>query len=139
MSNISSLKEKPIAVLGAGAVGKSIAADCALAGARVRICDLPPYSEKTLFGIEKSGIKLYGEQLNLYGFERSGAAKMEIVTEKVEEAVKGAGIIIVALPCIGHRVFFERLIPVLEDGMVIHIFPDNYGSLVLRKMMREAN
>lgn len=138
MSNISYLKEKPIAVLGAGAVGKSIAADCALAGAKVRICDLPPYSQKTLFGIMKNGIKFYGEQLNLYGFERSGVAKIEMATEDVEEAVKGAGIIVVALPCVGHKIFFEKLIPVLEDGMVVHIFPDNYGSLILRKMMRKA-
>lgn len=26
----------------------------------------------------------------------------------------------------------------LEDGQVINIFPDNYGTLILRKMMREA-
>jgi opine dehydrogenase len=30
------------------------------------------------------------------------------------------------------------MIPALEDGMVVHIFPDNYGSLILRRMMREA-
>ncbi len=138
MANMEYLKDKPIAVLGAGAVGKAVAADCALAGARVRICDLPPFAEKTLFGIKEAGIKLFGDQLNLYGFERSGTARMELVTTDVAEAVKGAGIVIVPTPTFGHVPFFERLIPALEDGMVIHIFPDNYGSLLLRKMMREA-
>ena len=72
MVNMEYLKNKPIAVLGAGAVAKAQAADCALAGAMVRICDLPPFAEKTLFGIKEKGIKLFGDQLNLYGFERSG-------------------------------------------------------------------
>ncbi len=138
MKDMSYLKDKPIAVLGAGAVGKAQAADCALAGAKVRICDIEPFAEKTLFGVEEQGIKFYGQQLNLYGFERSGQAEFDMVTTDVAEAVKGAGIVLVTTPAVGHKPFFERLIPALEDGMVIHIFPDNYGSLVLRKMMREA-
>jgi len=132
------LKGMPIAVLGAGACGKAQAGDCAIGGATTRICDLPPFAEKTLFGIEKQGLKFFGEQLNLYGFERSGVARFDKVTTDVAEAVKGAGIVIITTPSIGHRPFFEQLVPALEDGMVIHIFPDNYGSLLLRKMMREA-
>ncbi len=138
MADMLYLKEKPVAVLGAGAVGKAQAADCALAGARVRLCDLPPFSQKSLFGVKESGIVFYGDQLNLYGFERSGTAAMEMVTEDVAEAVKGAGLVVVATPAFGHQVFFEKLIPCLEDGMVVHIYPDNFGSLLLRKMMREA-
>jgi opine dehydrogenase len=97
-----------------------------------------PFAAKTLVNIEKVGIKFYGDQVNLYGFERSGYAKMDMVTTNVAEAVKGAGIIVVATPVFGHRPFFEKLIPCLEDGQVVNIFPDNFGSMVLRKMMREA-
>jgi len=132
------LKDKPITVLGAGAVGKAQSADCALAGAKVRLCDLPPFAEKTLFGIKESGINFYGTQLNLHSFERSGIARMELVTEDMAEAVKGAGLVVITTPAFGHQVFFEKLIPCLEDGMVIHIFPDNFGSLLLRKMIHEA-
>lgn len=137
MSDVSYLKDKPIAVLGAGAVGKAQAGDCALSGQQVRLCDMEPYAAKTLFGVEK-GLKFYGQQLNLYGFQREGIAKMEKVTTSVAEAVKGAGIIIITTPSVGHKPFFEALIPHLEDGQFVHIFPDNYGSLLLRKMMREA-
>lgn len=136
--DMSYLKEKPIAVLGAGAVGKAIAGDCALGGAKVRLCDMMPFAEKTLRNIERVGIKFYGDQRNLYGFEREGFAKMEKVTTSVAEAVKGAGIIVVATPTFGHVPFFKELIPVLEDGQVIHIFPDNFGSLIFHKMMKEA-
>jgi opine dehydrogenase len=138
MGNVEYLKEKPIAVLGAGAVGKAISADCALAGSDVRLCDLEPFATDTLFNVEENGVEFYGQQLNRYGFKRSGTAKYDKVTTDVAEAVEGAGIVIVTTPAIGHKPFFEKLIPALEDGMVIHIYPDNYGSLVLRKMMREA-
>lgn len=130
--------DKVIAVLGAGAVGKSLAADCALAGSRVRLCDLPPYSEKSLANIDRTGIRFYGMELNLYGFRRNGVAHFEKVTDSVAEAMDGADIVIVALPCVGHKKFFAEMIPQLKDGMAVHIFPDNYGSLILRKMMREA-
>lgn len=138
MGRMDYLKDMPIAVLGAGAVGKAQAGDCVLGGGNVRICDLEPFSKKTLFGLDTQGLKFYGQQLNLYGFNREGTVKFDMVTTDVAEAVKGAGIIIVTTPAVGHKVFFEKLIPHLEDGQVIHIFPDNYGSLLLRKMMREA-
>lgn len=138
MSKFDYLKEKPIVVLGAGGVGKAIAADCALGGAKVRLCELPDFAEKTLFGVAEKGIKFFGDQLNLYGFERHGQAEMDMVTSDVAAAVKGAGLIVVTTTTLGHRPFFEQLIPALEDGQVIHIFPDNYGTLLLRKMMREA-
>ncbi|MDR2301011.1 MAG: NAD/NADP octopine/nopaline dehydrogenase family protein [Deltaproteobacteria bacterium] len=137
MSHLSYLKDKPIAVLGGGAVAKAVSADSSLAGARVRICDLEPFAEKTLFGVEKGGVKFYGDQLNLYGFGRVGQAKYDLVTTDVAKAVKGAGLIIVATPALGHVPFFERLIPALEDGQIVHIIPDNFGSLILRKMLRE--
>ena len=138
MANLEYLKEKHIAVLGGGAVAKAIAGDCALGGARVRICDMEPFAAKTLKNVEKVGIKFYGDQINLYGFEREGFAKMEMVTTDVAQAVKGAGLIVIGTPVFGHRPFFEKLIPCLEDGQIVHIFPDNFGSLVLRKMMAEA-
>ena len=138
MADMSYLKDKPIAVLGGGAVAKAIAGDCALGGAKVRICDMEPFASKTLRNIEKVGIKFYGDQVNLYGFEREGFAKMDLVTTSVADAVKGAGLIVIGTPVFGHCPFFKALIPHLEDGQVIHIFPDNFGSLVLRKMMKDA-
>ncbi|MDR2455906.1 MAG: NAD/NADP octopine/nopaline dehydrogenase family protein, partial [Deltaproteobacteria bacterium] len=138
MSDLSHLKTKPIAVLGGGAVAKAVSADSALAGAKVRICDLEPFAAKTLFGVARGGVKFYGDQLNLYSFSRSGQAKYELVTTSVPEAVKGAGIVIVCTPALGHVPFFEKLIPCLEDGQFVHIIPDNFGSLILRRMMREA-
>lgn len=141
MADIEALKKAPIAVLGGGAVGKTCAADCALAGQEVRICDLQPFFQTTLATVERTGITVQAKPpatQSKYGFERFGKATFSLVTDSVAEAVKGAKLIIVGVPSIAHEPFFKELIPHLEDGQIIHIIPDNYGSLKLRKLMREA-
>ena len=137
MGKMDYLRNKPIAVLGAGAVGKTCAADIKLAGREVRLFDMMPFAEKTLANLDRTGLDLDGIQRNLYGFKRSGHAKFDMITSNMEEAVRGAGHIVVAAPAFAHEPFFKQLIPVLEDGQVINIFTDNFASLLLRKMMRE--
>lgn len=90
--DLKALKEKPIAVLGAGGVGKPIAGDSALAGARVRIWDQPEFAKKTLANIGKWGIRIEGPQMNMYSYQRSGFGYPEMVTDNLAEAVKGAGV-----------------------------------------------
>lgn len=138
MKDLSYLKGKPIAVLGAGGIGKAMAADCVLAGQEVILCDLEPFASTTLTNL-KNGFRFHGNQINKFGFFREGVAKFQKITTSVAEAVKDAEIIIVALPAVGHTTFFKELIPNLRDGQIIHIFPDNYGTLLLRKMMREMH
>ena len=139
MANMEYLKDKPIAVLGGGAVGKTIAADCKLGGAEVRLFDTMPFAEKSLAGLERTGILLDGVQHNRDGFERSGKAFLDVITSDISKAVKGAGIICVSCGSWGHEPIFRQLIPHLEDGQVIMVFADNFGCLLLRKLMREMN
>lgn len=139
MFDLELLKDSPVAVLGGGAVGKTCAADCVLSGKNkdVRIFELPEFYDRTLKSVERTGITLGGIQKNQYGYKRTGKAMFNMLTSDIEEAVKGAKLIIIAIPSVAHDKFFERLVPVLEDGMIVHIIPDNYGSLRLRKKMRE--
>lgn len=135
--SIEGLKKSPVAVLGGGTVAKTVAADCKLGGNQVHLCDIEPFAEKSIAGLEKTGITLTGNPKNKYGFRRFGKAHFDLITTDVAECVKGCRLVIVAVPSIAHEAFFEKLIPNLEDGMIIHIIPDNYGSLKLRKKMRE--
>lgn len=135
--DMSYLKDKPIAVLGGGAVGKTMAADCALAGKEVRIWDQPAFAKRNFLNIEKTGITLSGNQFSFFGYNRKGTAHVALATDDLAKAVKGAGIIIVATVAIAHEDIFRQLIPLLEDGQVIHILPDNCGTLIFRKLMRE--
>jgi opine dehydrogenase len=137
MYDFTDRKDYPVAILGGGAVGKAVGADCVLGGNKVRICDIEPFAKTTLQGLEKTGVTLTGIQKNKYSFKRSGTAYFDLITTDIAECVKGCKLIIVAVPSVAHDTFFEKLVPVLEDGMIIHIIPDNYGSLKLRKKMRE--
>jgi len=134
--DMSYLKDKPIAILGCGGVGKTMAGDCALAGSKVRIWEQEAF-KKNFNNIERTGIKLTGNQFSYYGFERRGSGYVEMATTDMAEAVKGAGIIIIATVAMAHEPIFRQLIPLLEDGQVIHILPDNCGTFVFRKIMRE--
>ena len=135
--DMSYLQNLPVAVLGGGAVGKTCAADMKLAGKEVRLFDIMPFAKTSLRGLEKTGILLDGVQHNRDCFERSGRAYFDVVTDNIEEAVKGAGHIVIACGSWGHEAMFRELIPHLEDGQVINIFADNFGCLLLRKLMRE--
>lgn len=132
--NLDYLKDCPIAVLGGGAVGKTSAADCKLAGREVRLYSR---SKKSLAYLDKTGILVDGIQRNLYGFERSGRAHLDLYTTDMGEAVKDAKLILLCVPALAHEEYIKALVPHLEDGMIIHIFTDNYASLLIRKYMRE--
>ncbi len=137
MANMEYLKDMPIAVLGGGAVGKTCAADMKLAGREVRLYDMMPFAEQTLANLDKTGMLFDGIQRNLYGFERSGKCYFDVVSSNMADVVKGAGLIVVGAPAMAHEPFFRELVPLLEDGQVIHIFTDNYATLILRRLMRE--
>jgi len=80
-------------------------------------------------------IELLGEQVNFKWFKREGKATIDLVTTDIAEALKGVGLIIIAIPAKGHQAFFEKMIPHLSDGQIISIFPDNFGTLRLKAMM----
>jgi len=136
--DMSYLKDMPIAVLGAGGVGKTMAGDCAIAGSKVNLWEQPAFKQN-LTNITRTGIKLTGNQFSYYGFERKGTGYLNKVTTDMAEAVKGAGIIIVTTIALAHETVFRELIPLLEDGQVINIIPDNLGTFEFRKIMREMN
>lgn len=129
--------KKPVAILGGGVCAQTFAAEFALEGFEVRLFELAEFAARTLGNVLNTHeIELGGAQRNFKWFKRGGVAKLGCVTTDMSEALNGAGLVIIALPAIGHKVFFEKMIPCLEDGQVISIFPDNFGALVLRNMMR---
>ena len=134
MKDLSHLKNCPIAILGGGAVGKTVAADCKLAGREVRLYSR---SAKSLANVERTGIRLGGIQRNLYDFHREGVAHLDLVSNEMAKVVSGAKLIILSVPALAHEDYIRELVPLLEDGMVIHVFTDNYATLLIRKYMRE--
>ena len=139
MKNLSYLAEKPIAVLGAGAAGRTHAADCALAGKKVRLFEFPDFFPQ-LGSIADDGIiTLEGPQVNYHGFVRAGRGRVDLVTSNMAAAVAGAGLIVIAMPAVGFKKLFDLLVPCLEDGQVVHFMTGNFGSILLRKKMKDSN
>ncbi len=126
-----------IAVLGGGNAGQAIAADCKLAGNEVRLFEFEEYRHFVEPIMSTRKIRLFGPERNVKGFKRNGTAKVDVVTTSMEEAVQGAGIVAISVRAQAYERLFKALIPCLEDGQVITLFPDNFGSLILRRMMRE--
>ena len=93
--------EKPVAILGGGVCAQTFAAEFALDGYNVRLYELPEFAPETLAGVLKTHeIELGGKQLNFKWFRRAGTAKVDMVTTEISEALKGAGLIIIAIPVI---------------------------------------
>ena len=150
------------AVLGGGACGQMFAADLSLAGWEVHLYELPEFRSEFEDVINGKKIEIVGNQLNSKGldlssiadidvattnleevlekqFKRGGTADIDVVTTNIEEALEGVDLINVCVPAVGHEAFFQTMMPHLKDRQIISVFPDNFGSLVLRKMLRERN
>lgn len=134
---LKEVMDRPIAVLGGGAAAQTMAADLSLAGCEVHLYELPDFREGMGKVIDSGTIEITGPEMNLDGFKRNGTAEIDVVTTDMDEALEGVGLINVAVPAIGHESFFEKMMPCLEDGHVVSIFPDNFGSLVLKRMLWE--
>lgn len=121
------MKDKlKIAVMGGGNSAQTMAADLALTGFEVNLCDLPKFTKNIEVVIKSKQIEKYG---SLQTTGRTGLARLAKVTTDVGEAVKGADVILVAVPAYGHMAFFKALVEYLEDGQIVVIVPGNWGAL----------
>lgn len=126
-----------ITIIGAGNGAHALAADCKLGGAEVRMFEFTRFNNKVKGILESKRIRFEGIEKNFENFQRNGTAVLDMVTYDMEEAVKGANHILISVQAQGFEEIFSELAPLLEDGQSVSIFPDNYGSLILRRIMKE--
>ncbi|MFH0964693.1 MAG: NAD/NADP octopine/nopaline dehydrogenase family protein [Planctomycetota bacterium] len=135
--NERKLLSMPVAILGGGACAQTFAADLALTGFETRLFDFPEFAPRMLGKVmQDKRIQLDGAQANFKWFRRTGTATLALVTTDIARALRGAGLVILAIPAKGHKQFFDAMIPHLENGQVVSLFPGNFGALMLRRMMR---
>ncbi len=122
---------KKVAVLGGGNGSHTMAADLALKGLEVRICEAPEFKESFAATLERQEITLVeagsGEK----------TAKLALATTDFEQAIKGVDYIMMPIPATGHERFFRAIMPYLEDGQTIVSWPGNYASLYFARMLKE--
>ena len=122
---------KKIAVLGGGNGAHAMAADLTLKGLEVNMCEAPQFKESFSTTLERQEICL----IDASGEER--AVNLGMVTTDFERAIKDVDYIMMALPASGHKRFFNSIMPYLEDGQTIVVWPGNYSALLFANMLRE--
>jgi opine dehydrogenase len=121
--------DKPIAVLGGGATAQTIAAHLTLKGFKIIICEHPNFKEKFKPIIQKGSIECIGLV--------KGIAKLHKATTNLKEAVEDVEIINIAIPALGHEIFFDELIPHLTDEQIVIVWSGDAGSLRLAKKLKD--
>jgi opine dehydrogenase len=134
-----------IAVLGAGARGYTFAADLTLLGHTVHLYELPEFA-KELDPVKKhGGIELlakdpvWGPPDELMGPERSGFAKIDLVTTDIEKAVKDVDVVINPVPAMGHEPFARAVTPHLRDSQSVFLSGKGGGTLIYSMVMKELD
>lgn len=119
-----------IAVVGAGNGGMAIAAHQTLKGYKVNLFSFFGRELKPI--IEKGGIEVFG------GVE--GFARLNLVTESLEECVKDAQVIMVVAPASSHIAVATLLTPLVKDGQIIVLNPGRTGGSIefARTMRRQG-
>lgn len=118
-----------IVVIGAGNGGQSISGYLATKGYDVALYDINGPKIEKLKNL--GGIKLTG-QLNGFG-------KLACITTNIEEAMKGAELIMVTTVANAHQSVAKSIAPYIEDGQTIILNPGRTcGALVFRQALADV-
>jgi len=121
-----------IAVVGGGNGGHTAAADFSLAGYKVNFYDHPQFEGAFKTTLEKGIVEIEDQQTG-----RHEQARIHKVTTDIKEAISDVELILIVLPAFGQELFFNTMIPHLKDGQTVFLLSGNFGSLRLRKLLRD--
>ena len=125
------MDSKRIAVLGGGNGAHAMAADLELKGYEVTMCEAPEFKENIKTTLERQAIDL----IDAWGERHT--AKLNLVTTDFEEALKDVSYIMMNVPALGARTFFNSIMPYLEDGQTIIKWSGNFSALLFASMLKE--
>ena len=111
-----------VAVLGGGNGGHAVAANLSLTGFKVNFFELPQFVDS----FEKV---LRTKEIQIQGVSVDGAAKLNLATTDIQQAIKNAEVIFVITPAFGHKTMAEVCAPFVQDGHIIVLMPGSGGSL----------
>ena len=116
------MRKDPVAILGGGNGGHAVAATLALTGFKVNLFELPRFAKS----FEKV---LRTKEIQIDGVSVDGAAKLNLATTDIQQAVKEAEVIFVITPAFGHKPMAELCAPFVRDGQIIVLMAGSGGSL----------
>jgi opine dehydrogenase len=122
------IMKKRVAVLGGGNGAFAMASELALQGFEVRMWS--KYFDEFREIKKTRTIKVSGPLIQ-------GEARISMITDKIEEAIKGVNLICFPLPAFTQISVADSLLPHIEDGQVIFLSPGTFGSYLIYKHLRE--
>lgn len=117
-----------IAVLGGGNAAYAAAADLTVAGHAVRLWRR---TDAELAAVRGGGITLAGAA-------RPAVARLASATADIAEAVRGAEVVVVAVPATAHEELARRLAPHLEERQILLLAPGLFGGYVVAREIARA-
>lgn len=115
-----------ICILGGGNGAFSAAADLAIKGFKVNLCEVPEMKANVEGVKEKGGIDLE-VVIDIPGM-KSGFAKLEKVGVDFEEALDGVDLVFAVVPAFAQKRFAELSAPFLRSNQVVALTPGNFGG-----------
>ena len=121
---------KRISIIGAGNGGSAIAGDMTLAGHECRLFEFPEYEANLGPIIEQGGIEVTG-------IARTGFAALACATHDLEEALRGAELVMVTTQALAHERTAREIAPFVEPGQAVVLWPGSGGTLAVRRAWDE--
>ena len=120
-----------IAVVGGGAGGHAVAAECAWAGHEVTLVEAPEFGSSIGRVRETRTVEVLGRG------PEPVPAKLAGASTDIGASIARAEIVFVIVPCFGHEPMAQACAPHLGDGQTVVFMGEGSGSLVLRKVLRD--
>lgn len=117
--------KKKIAVLGGGHGAHAMAVDLTVKGHVVNMFEMPDFKE--------SMQRVFDTHTINASVEINGSIKLNMVTDDIEEAIKGVHYICIVTPAFAHGAYAELLKGKVKKDQVILVFPGAFAALQLRK------
>ncbi len=118
---------RKIAVLGGGHGAHTMAADLTLRGFNVTMYEMPQFKDNLRKLFETRTIKMEGTI--------EGTARLDNVTDDIDEALADVKYINIATPGFAHDDYAALLKGRVKNDQVVILYPGNFGSLVFRNKL----
>ncbi|WP_299417168.1 NAD/NADP-dependent octopine/nopaline dehydrogenase family protein [uncultured Sulfitobacter sp.] len=119
-----------IAVLGGGNGSTAAAVDLTENGHRVR------FWRRNLQA--QTALQQANNTIALKDFAGTRAVQIAVVTSEIEEAVKGAELIVCPTPATAQADIAQAMAPYLTDGQVVFLPPGSFGSWMMADIVRRS-
>lgn len=122
-----------IAVLGGGHGAHAMAADLSLKGYKVNLCEAPEFEEGFHATLARQAVNL----IDPWGKRHS--AKLGLATTDFQAALRDVDYIMMNVPAVAAKGFFERIIPYLRNGQTLIKWSGNFSALLFANMLKEMS